>query len=177
MAWNNINLENAFSKVRQSSSDHHRTFCSSCFDLLLSWWTLSHCGGRKWLYHPIYCILRNTILCWRRNISQYSSTLSKRVTTGPEQSYVLCNSGTCWEIFASGRIFKNLSLGLHFLTATFPRASPTVPPRLSRHTKNHIQPHVKSLPYDARPEWIRGEWFTVIVISVGLLLRSHTQAL
>jgi len=145
MAWNNINLDNPFSKARQSSLDHHRTFCSCCFHLPL------YFGGGKWLYHPNYCILRNKILCWRCNISQYPSTLSKRVTTVSEQSCVLCNSGTCWDIFVSGRIFNNLFLGLHSLTATFPRPAQWSCPDALKTTVSHMLNHCRMLP--ALNEW------------------------
>lgn len=138
---------NPFCKVRLlSSSDHHRTFCCSCFDLPLSWWTPRHCGGGNWLYHPIYCILRNTILCWRCIISQYSSTLSKRVTTGPEQTNVLCNSS--WR---SLRLAGSLGALSQFTLpdSHVPPACPAVLPRLSRHTKkttfSHMLNHCRML--------------------------------
>ncbi len=145
VAWNNVNLVNPSLKVSLWSSSEH----SVAVLIFLSWCTPRHCGGGNWLYHAIYCILRNTILCWRHIISQYSSTLSKRVTTGPEQSYVLCNSGL---VLGDLCIWQDLQ-GLSWFPlpdSHVPPACPAVLPRLSRHTKNHTE--VKSLPYVGRPE-------------------------
>lgn len=126
---------NPFCKVRLlRSSDHHRTFCSSCFDLPLSWWTPRHCGWGNWLYHRIYCILRNAILCWRHIISQYSSTLSKRITTGPEQTNVLCNSSL---VLGDLCIWQDLFKSSVLVYTPWQPRSPGLP-RLSRCTK---KPH------------------------------------
>ncbi|KAI2661550.1 Growth hormone receptor [Labeo rohita] len=99
-----------------------------------------------------------------------------------QQSYVLCNSGLGLGDLC---VWQDLQELFRFTLpdSHVPPACPAVLPRLSRHTKNHIEPHVKSLPkcngsqllvYCSIP-WFVLFLFTVLFFLLQLDLESGTQ--